>query len=553
MNTGTCSRLGAGLLLLLANATAQAAEAGDRLLKQDIDRREQERREQRWDEAHTPSTVPAPKPAPSPEPTAPTTSDGPCFPVQEIRLQPANILAASAVRRVQAQWSGRCLHAADLAQIQESLNAAALAQGLVTTRVVIPEQNLASGVLQLTVWPGHIEALQATGLHPRELFMANPAQVGDLLQLRALEQAVDNLNRLASFQSSLQLLPGEAPGSSRVDFSVQKKRPWQAGFSWQGEAVNGDAPSNSLRANLTVDSPLRLADRLMLGINANLQDMQVDDANGGSIDYDLPLGWWRLSAGADRFDYENNLQAGITHFRATGESRSWRAELARSLWRDARHRLSLALHHKQRISDNYIDTVTVGISSYRVQATGLRVDYSCVAAPWIVDASLDAEDGEAVSAAAQSPFASNYQRSVLSTRLQYQRARASVSAAINAQWSAEPLVVSEQFSLSGQVPGYSPLSLTADRAVAARLEAAYALALQRAGFTQLRPSLALNWAHTPELAGSAQAVSVQSASAGLTLSWRQAVARMAAAFPINDGAFAPPQRWQLDAGFSVQW
>ncbi|MGH8493137.1 MAG: ShlB/FhaC/HecB family hemolysin secretion/activation protein [Moraxellaceae bacterium] len=529
---------------------AHAAPGAERLLKQDIDRREQERRDRRWEEAHSDAE---PLPPANSEPPLPESVAGPCFPIRQIQLQPDNILSPRRVEAILTAWSGRCLQAHDLAGLQEALNAEALAEGLITTRVVVPEQNLSSGQLLLTVWPGRVEGLRAFALSGMELAFASPVQTGDLLQLRALEQTVDNLNRLASFRASMELQPGQLPGGSLVDINVVRAEPWQVGLAWQSEALNGEDATNNLRANLTLDSPLRLADRLILGLNANLKDNQVDDANGGSIDYDLPLGWWRISLGADSFDYENELIAGITTFRATGESRAWRIEAARNIFRDAHRRISIALHHKQRISDNYIDGTTVGVSSYRVEATGLRSDFSCVAHPWVLDTTLDLESGQAISPARPSPYDANYKRALLSSRLQYQFDLLSLSGVINGQWSSHQLAVSEQFTLTGQVPGFSPLSINSDKGAAAKVEMAYPVLLNYAGLTQIRTTAAINWAIGSVTSFGEEKTQLSSFALGTVLPWRKLVMHLSASVPLGAGDIEAPQSWQLDASLSMQW
>lgn len=540
-----------GMMLVFAASPLQAATEAERLLKQDIDRREQERLDRRREELHTPgASAPAPQAqAPASEPVT-----GPCFPVRDIRLTPADILPASRVTVMLAPYQGRCLQASDLAALQTALNAEALAQGLVTTRVVVPEQNLAAGELRLEVWPGRVEDLRAFSLSHIELAFVAPQRPGDLLQLRALEQAVDNLNRLASFHATLELQPGTQPGGSVVDFTVARAAPWQAGLSWQSDGLNGDEASNSLRASLTLDSPLKLADRLILGLNATLNDGQIDDAHGGSVDYDVPMGWWRFSLGADYFDYENPLAVGLTRFTASGKSRSWRNELSRVVHRDARNRLSLALHGKQRLSDNFIDGVTVGVSTTRVSTLGLRSDFSRVAAPWVFDATLDAEGGEGRSRARYSPIDSDYSRILGNARLLYYFERASVSGSMNGQWSDARLAPSEQFTLTGQVPGFSPLSLNANTGLAVQMEAAYPVSLQRAGFTTLRPTAGIAWALAPHAAGNLAREQITALKSGISAPWKNAVMNAGLSFPLkNLSSIEALDAWQLDASFSLQW
>lgn len=536
--------------MLVVMPMAKAATEAERLLKQEIDRREQERRDRRWEESHTPS---APLPS-QPAPTAPGAHDGgPCFSIQRITLHPEDVLSARKAETLLAPYQGRCLKASDLAALQQALNSLALSQGLVTTRVVVPEQNLASGELRLEVWPGVLEALQAPDLTPRELTMVSALHPGELLQLRALEQTVDNLNRLASFKAGIDLLPGEKPGASVARLTVARSRPWQAAVAWQGEALNGEE-NHTFRASLTADGLADLADRLVLGLNSNLRDAQVDDAKGGSIDYDLPRGWWRFSAGADRFDYQNLVNAGLTTFTASGISRSWRIEAARTLHRDTRNRVSLALHGKRRLNDNFIEDVTIGVSTTRISVAGLRTDFSRVAAPWVWDASLDVETGEGRSPARYSPIDHHYTRLLGHTRLEYYFEHASLSTYLSGQWSDARLAPSEQFALTGIVQGFAPIGLNASTGLGLQVEVARPIVVNRAGLSSVRPALGVAAALAPHASGNPAREEIAATTASLTFPFRKALARVGLAYPLSElSSLDAPQGWQLDAGLSLQW
>ncbi|MDP2226962.1 MAG: ShlB/FhaC/HecB family hemolysin secretion/activation protein [Moraxellaceae bacterium] len=534
-----------GMMLVAVVLPARANEA-DRLLKQEIDRREQERRERRWDESHSPGGTLS-----VPEATKPATPAGPCFPVQHIDISPSTVLPTTETTALIKNWAGRCLFASDLAALQEGLNAIAMRQGLITTRAVVPEQNLASGRLRLELWPGVVEGVRAPSLSYMEYQFALPLKRGDPVQLRALEQAVDNLNRLSSVQASIELFPGETPGGSVIDITAARNRPWQARADWQGVALNRE-PTQTLRGSVSLDSPLRLVDRLTLGVNANLQDGQVDDANGASLDYDLPFGWWRFGFGTDRFAYENALTAGITHFQATGKSRAWRSELSRALHRNVRQRLSLAVHTHQRISENLIEGTVVGVSSYRVRATGLRIDHAYIAAPWLFDTRIDAEYGQTRSAAPVNPFDASYWRYIGNSRVQYRHGRASLSAALSAQASDARLPPGEQFSLTGQTGGYDPVAVSADTAVGLRMEAGWTWPARIAGFHDVRSTIGVNWAMNPERPDG-ERTELSTATTGLVLSWPRALLHLDVAIPLKKLEPEPAPAAQLNAGVNLQW
>lgn len=535
--------------LVLGSTVARSDTTSDRLLKQDIDRHEQERRERRWDEPLTAS--PSPGPTVSGSSTAPDA--GPCFPIRIIHVAQADILPAKRLARLLAAYQGRCLNAADLQLLQQGMNSLALSQGLVTTRVVIPEQNLGSGTLRLEVWPGLMEAASVNAPYRMELEMALPLDEGDLLSLRALEQTIDNLNRLESLQASVELTPGEKPGGSIAAFTINRQRPWHLAAVWDSEAME-QHPSNTVRLSLTVDNPLKLADRLIAGINANLRDAEVDNAHGSSVDYEVPMGWWRIGIGTDRFEYGNPIKVGLTTFVSSGKSQSMRAELSRVVWRDEKHRLSVAFLGKQRINDNFIDDVVVRVSTSRLKATGLRTDISRVAAPWVMDASVSAEHGTTRTIADPSPVDADYTRMTASTRLQYYWPHSSLSWSLNGQWSDDTLLPSEQLSLAGNVKGFAPLSLNAATGMATRLEWARPIFLDWHGITTVRPQLGAEFGWAPAAGGNLTEERLSAVTTGVIVPWKQVLTQVQIAAPLEfNSTQNAMDDWQLDASVSVKW
>lgn len=90
-----------------------------------------------------------------------------------------------------------------------------LRRGYVTTRAYLPQQDLKHGELNIIVVEGRLEGLDSSSLaSPLESAMTFPGTVGEVLDLRELEQWVDQLSRLPSRQPQLEVLPGQAVGAA---------------------------------------------------------------------------------------------------------------------------------------------------------------------------------------------------------------------------------------------------------------------------------------------------------------------------------------------------
>ena len=161
-------------------------------------------------------------------PTAPERSAGrlpeseaPCFRIDRLVLDGERaddfqwLLREAAGEQSADTPLGRCLGTQGVNTVIERLQQALIARGWVTSRVLAAPQDLASGTLRLTLVPGRIAAIRfADGTADRSsLRTAIPATVGDLLNLRDIEQGLENLKRLPTAEADIQIEPSQAPGA----------------------------------------------------------------------------------------------------------------------------------------------------------------------------------------------------------------------------------------------------------------------------------------------------------------------------------------------------
>lgn len=150
----------------------------------------------------------------------------------------------------------------------------------------------------------HLKGDTGSGLSARELSMAFPGSEGQLLNLRQVEQLLDQLNRLPSNQAQMELAPGAAIGGSDVMVRNTPQKPWRINLSRNndGQKSTGQQQWN---AGVEWDSPLGLADQLSLrGGHDAVSDHQHTSQNG-LVNYSLPWGWWTFNYSYSTSDYRS--------------------------------------------------------------------------------------------------------------------------------------------------------------------------------------------------------------------------------------------------------
>ena len=105
-----------------------------------------------------------------------------------------------------------------------------------TTRVLAGSQDLAGGELTLTLIPGRIAAIRFDGEGtPTSLRNAMPAREGDLLDLRDIEQALENLKRVPTAEADIQIEPSNVANARPGDSDLVVKYAQDRVFACFGE------------------------------------------------------------------------------------------------------------------------------------------------------------------------------------------------------------------------------------------------------------------------------------------------------------------------------
>ena len=306
---------------------------------------------------------------------AEVAAESACFDIRSIELEGPSSSGFGWLSQHAGPFLNRCLGVQGLGQLVSALDAALLDAGYVTSRVSLLAQNLAQGGVRLHVHAGRIARMEADdGLRWQGAF---PAAAGDLLNVRDLEQGMEQMNRLPSQVVQAQLIPGEA-----ADTSVVYIRNRSANGSRLRGAVmldNSGSPSlgrPQLGMSLALDNPGSLNDLLSVSANTSLRELGPDHRSQSlAVSYSIPWGYSLISASAYATAFAQRIQLTTTQAVSSGQSRGFELRWDRTVHRSRSGKLGLYGALSARRSRSFLDDLELLVQNRRNSFAMLGMHY----------------------------------------------------------------------------------------------------------------------------------------------------------------------------------
>ncbi len=319
-------------------------------------------------------------PAPEAEADRLPASESPCFPIHELKLRA--VAGEQAGLAAQFAWAldaaagpgagdaptGRCLGANSIAIVIKRVQNAAIARGYVTTRILAEPQDLKTGILTLTVIPGRIRAIRFSegGDARSNAWTAVPASPGDILNLRDIEQALENFKRVPTAEADIQIEEakgeGARPGQSDLVISYKQALPFRVSFfaDDSGSKATGKYQGG---VTLSYDNWWTLNDLFYVSLNTDLGGGEAGSrgTRGTTVHYSIPFGYWTLGATVSDSRYFQSVAGANQDYVYRGTSSNAEVKLSRLVYRDASRKTTLSLKAFQRRSNNFIDDTEVEV------------------------------------------------------------------------------------------------------------------------------------------------------------------------------------------------
>jgi hemolysin activation/secretion protein len=397
--------------------------------------------------------------------------ESPCFPISHLQLtgELADHFQFALEPAIQKDDSaiGRCLGTQGINIVLTRIQNAIIAQGYVTTRVLVAPQDLKSGTLYLTIIPGRIHAIRfSPESSPRGRYEnALPLHTGDLLNLRDIEQGLENIKRVPTAEVDIKIEPATGdniqPGESDLVISYQEATPFRITLNIDdsGSKFTGRTQGN---ITLSLDNPLTLNDLFYASFGHDLGGGHTNEHGTRSyiFHYSLPFGYWSLGLTMNSYNYHQTVVGLNQNYIYSGESRGSEIKLSRIAYRDSSRKTTASIRGYVKSSNNFIDDTEIEVQRRRMSGWEAALTHREFMGSSTLDLNLAYRQGTGAMHAMVAPeeafnegtarpqiittqVALNVPFSLYGQVLRY-------NGSWQAQWNQTPLIPQDRFAIGGR-------------------------------------------------------------------------------------------------------
>lgn len=330
----------------------------------------------------------------------------PCFDIQRIVLDvddlkpkttDAFVFLTKLLNKKNGQIIGQCIGTKSLQNVVRFAQNELIKKGFVTTQIVVPEQDMTQGILRFELVPGRIAKISHNGpdISVLQLKTALPFTEGDILNIRLLDQALENLKKVSGLEVDIQIEPATeetAVGQSNILISTQpyKKLNVSVSVDDSGNKSTGQYIGN---IGLTLNNPARMNDRLYLNFSHSLDDFDQDRNKSYFASYQLPFQTFDLSATYNWYEYDQYVAGYESPILYSGESQQANITLSKMLLRGTQYKTSVYGKFYQKQNRNYIEDIEIGVQHRRTAGWHAGIQHKHYIGNTLVDVGLDYRRG----------------------------------------------------------------------------------------------------------------------------------------------------------------
>lgn len=295
----------------------------------------------------------------------PSDKNGTSFYIKQIQLDgvPKELSFLNKIARKHEQ---KYVTVSDITNIRNAFQRKLLDKGFVTSQVYIPEQNLNAGTLQFMVMPGRVEDICYSDSSAHGPWRtAFPVRPGDILNIRDVEQGLEQMKRVSSQSVTMKLLPGTSVGTSIIELSIKQDKPVYGSISFDNSGLESTGVyQGSFTSSL--DQVFRANDTFTMSLSGDLSGSgSKKGTRAASLNYVIPHGKDTFSLSFSKSRYHQTIQSNPYDFTYSGKSTTMKAKWNHVWSRTQREKRAFDVSISTRHNHRFINDMEIPVQALR--------------------------------------------------------------------------------------------------------------------------------------------------------------------------------------------
>lgn len=296
-------------------------------------------------------------------PVDPKELDSACVALKRINVKGSNLIDEWELEVFEAPFLGKCITPELASNVLASATDFYLTRGFITSRAYLPNQNLKQGVLEVLIAEGKVSDVivhSGSQLNVDSAF-AKDEDLG--LNIRDLEQAVDQMNAVPGNNVVMAVKPGDEPQSSQVVFE-NKGKPGLRGWLSLDNAGTEATGKNGASLSLQAGDLLNLNDVWSLSVRHSIGSAAKSNKSV-NLDVKIPDSYNSYSFGYTKGGFDTVLNFPMTGAELTNEgaNESVSVSFDRVVHRDQSSKHSVGLKLKRDSVESFIADTRIDVNS----------------------------------------------------------------------------------------------------------------------------------------------------------------------------------------------
>ena len=295
----------------------------------------------------------------------PSDKNGTSFYIKQIQLDgvPKEL---SFLNKIARKHERKHVTVSDITNIRNAFQRKLLDKGYVTSQVYIPEQNLNAGTLQFMVIPGRVEDIRYGDSSAHGPWRtAFPVRPGDILNIRDVEQGLEQMKRVSSQSVTMQLLPGTSVGTSIIELSIKQDKPVHGSISFDNSGLESTGVYQGSFTS-SFDQVFRANDTFTMSLSGDRSGSgSIKGTRAASLNYVIPHGKDTFSVSFSKSRYHQTIQSNPYDFTYSGKSTTMKAKWNHVWSRTQREKRAFDISISTRHNHRFINDVEIPVQALR--------------------------------------------------------------------------------------------------------------------------------------------------------------------------------------------